>query len=186
MGRSIAPPESVTTLISPSPQLPYLDNQFDAPVATMVLDHVHDIPEFVRELVRVTKSSAENSRIMLIQAAPDNEVLKMLSSVSPVSADIPGPNHQGLLLQSARRILSTNGFENISFHRFNTSYTFVEEYTSDRPNIADFLLESWFAGDGQYERMKEQLAGPLDGLLRDHPDFIWNGLVLMETQRDPH
>ncbi|PKX89279.1 uncharacterized protein P174DRAFT_470423 [Aspergillus novofumigatus IBT 16806] len=180
--------KTVETLATPFSNLPYPDAQFDAVIAATILDYVDDLRGFLLEVVRVVDKSSSNPRVILIQAAPYNEVQKLMNTVcTPLSGTKPGPAHQGLLLHSAMKILADIGFGRTSLHPLSTSYSFDENSSSGRSNeLAEMLCNVWFPGEEKHEQMKQQLISPIENLLLDHPGFLQNELVILEALQDDH
>ncbi|EAW16829.1 uncharacterized protein NFIA_001780 [Aspergillus fischeri NRRL 181] len=180
--------KSVETLATLFNNLPYADAQFDCVVATMILDYIDDLRGFLLEVVRVVDKSSSNARVILIQGAPYNEVQRLVNTVcTPLSGKNMGPAHQGMLLYSAMKILADIGFGRTSFHPLSTSYSFDENSPSDRSNeLAEMLCDVWFPGEEKHEQMKQQLISPIENLLRDHPGFLQNELVILEAVLDDH
>lgn len=173
------------TLPIPSNSLPYPDGQFDAVIATTILDSVDDIRGFLLEVVRVIDKSSSNARVILIQGAPYNEIQKLMNTMcTPLREKNAGPAHQGLLLRSAMKILAEIGFGRTSLHSLSSSYSFDEDSSSDRSNeLAEMLRDVWFPGKEKHE---QQLISAIENLLRDHPGFVQNELVIMEAASDEH
>lgn len=55
--------------------IPYSDNTFDAVVAMWLFHYVIDLEKSLEEMARVADSSAPNARLVIVQGAPDNEVI---------------------------------------------------------------------------------------------------------------
>jgi ubiquinone/menaquinone biosynthesis C-methylase UbiE len=168
--------------------LPYPDAQFDAVIASMILDHVDDLRGFLLDAVRVIDKTSSNARVILLQGAPYNEVQKLINTVcTPLSGKDAGPAHQGLLLHSSRKILAELGFGRTSLHPLSASYSFDENSPSDRSNeIAEMLYNVWFPGEKKHEQMKRELTFPIENLLHDHPGFLQNELVILEAVLNDH
>ncbi|GFF73968.1 hypothetical protein IFM61392_05277 [Aspergillus lentulus] len=188
LGKASTGDKSMETLATPFDNLPYADAQFDAVIATMSLHYVDDLRGFLLEVVRVVNKSSSNARVILIQAAPYNEVQKLVNTVcTPLSGTNPGPAHQGLLLLSAKKVLAEIGFGRTSLHPLSTSYSFGGNSPSDRSNeVAELLHNVWFHGEEKHEQMKQQLIPPIQNLLHDHPGFLQNELVILEAVLDGH
>lgn len=100
-----------------------------------MLGYVSDVEAAVREMVRVAKRASQ-SRILIIQGAPDSEVVQLLnttSCLSPVS-------HQGNLLRSVMQQLEMEGFGNMNLQRAHAHYSFPEEPIAKRCNSAATVL----------------------------------------------
>ncbi|GFF25074.1 uncharacterized methyltransferase BPUM_2363 [Aspergillus udagawae] len=188
LGKASARNKSVETLPAHFNNLPYPDAQFDAVIASMILDHVDDLRGFLLDAVRVIDKTSSNARVILIQGAPYNEVQKLINIVcTPLSGKDAGPGHQGLLLHSSRKILAELGFGRTSLHPLSASYSFDENSPSDRSNeLAEMLYNVWFPGEKKHDQMKRELTFPIENLLHDHPVFLQNELVILEAVLNDH
>lgn len=88
--------------------LPFGAAAFDAVVSTWVLQYTQDPWVVVREMARVSRRSPR-SRVLLVQAAPGNELVQMYNAC----ADCMGEprSHHGFLLAGAAATLERAGFD---------------------------------------------------------------------------
>ncbi|KAB8232622.1 uncharacterized protein BDW43DRAFT_312006 [Aspergillus alliaceus] len=100
----------------PVEDLPFSTGSFDAVLSAWKLDSASSLEKPVGELVRVVDTSSRQAQVVLLQGAPDSEVLKLLRGIAPA----PFLNHQGSLLHSASNILADHSFGNLSFRRPRT------------------------------------------------------------------
>jgi hypothetical protein len=65
-------------IAGPSPDVlnKYPDSSFETVLGTWILDHFSGVMQTVQDIVRITDRSAAQPRIMLLQDAPWNEVLR--------------------------------------------------------------------------------------------------------------
>ncbi|KOS22414.1 putative methyltransferase [Escovopsis weberi] len=147
--------------------LPYGDKSFDALVALWILHYVDDLEAALTEMVRVVDPAAPNARLIIIQGAPDNDLVDLLNRVCiPIAAGEGAPrDHQGLLLATAARVFSRHGFGDITLSRVLATCDFPEEDVSERcDRAAEVLTDFWYAGHPRAEEMRRSF-GPA---LREH------------------
>jgi SAM-dependent methyltransferase len=114
--------------------LPFVDGAFDAVVATWLLQYTPDPAAVVGEMTRVCRP-APSSRVVLIQAAPWNDLVS-LYNVAARARDRPLAHH-GFLLALAARELELAGFAEIDL----------------RPTPVAFELSA----PGEKERLRESI-----------------------------
>ncbi len=68
--------------------LPFEDNKFDAAVTLWILHYVDDLEQSLAEMARVVDPNAPNVRIVIVQGAPDNEVVNLINK-----AALPSPRN---------------------------------------------------------------------------------------------
>jgi hypothetical protein len=115
--------------------LPFPSGTFHAVIAPWKLDSIVDMRKALQEIARVSKR-ASFPRIIIIQGAPDNEVVQFLNT-TPGLLEV---DHQGQCLYSTRKILADEGFEDVSIRRLRAHYHFYEKDLSGRCNAAAKLL----------------------------------------------
>ncbi|EAU29480.1 predicted protein [Aspergillus terreus NIH2624] len=165
-----------------SPQYQFLDARierssftprtFRTVLAMWQMDYVLNMDKTIQKMVHA--ADRMDSRIVIIQGGPYNEVLQLLGSVTrscPVG-------HQGYLLQSAIRCLTNYGYGNIKLHRIEARYDFQEEDLLDRCSAAAELLAGiWHQQHPQCERIKEALRERLQLHFRVNAHSIAHGMV---------
>jgi hypothetical protein len=125
------------------------------------MDYVLNMERMIQEMTRVVGRS--NSKIVIIQGGPYNEVVKLLASVA---RSLP-VGHQGHILHSAMGYLTKHRFGDISVHRIDASYEFQEKGLPERcATAAEFLTGIWHRHHSQHERIKEALVEWLQLLFR--------------------
>jgi SAM-dependent methyltransferase len=161
--------------------IPYPDSHFDAVVAMWVMQYVEDLEKSLHEIVRVTDRSAKNSRIVIVQGAPENEIVELQNTAcAPVSASNPLPNHQGYLLHKAVQVFTECGFEDITFHRVDAYCEFLEEDVSVRcEKAADVVAGLWCLNDERYEDMKQALIPKLRSHFENRPHAIGDQVAVL-------
>ncbi|PLB46582.1 putative 2-heptaprenyl-1,4-naphthoquinone methyltransferase [Aspergillus steynii IBT 23096] len=161
--------------------IPYPDAHFDAVVAMWVMHYVQDLEKSLREIVRVTDRSAPNSRIVIVQGAPDNEIIDLMNTVcAPLSASNPLPNHQGYLLHKAAEVFAACEFGNITFHRVDAYCEFTEQDLSDRcEQAAGVIAGLWCLDDSNFNGMKQALIPRLRFHFLDRPHAIGDQVAVL-------
>ncbi|BCR91342.1 uncharacterized protein ACHE_70185A [Aspergillus chevalieri] len=152
----------------PIDRLPFPSGMFHVVLASWKLDYADDISKALQELIRVTKRKA-GSKIVIIQGAPDNEVLQFLKS------DFGDPPHQGLQLRSAWDRLAEHGFSDLSLQRIHAHYEFPEEDRSERCKAATEFL----AGNPYCQVDKEDLVDRLQLHFQGDENKIDYGMVML-------
>ena len=161
--------------------IPYPDRYFDAVVAMWVMHYVEDLERSLREMVRVTDPAAPNSRIVLVQGAPENEIIDLMNTVcAPASASNRRPNHQGYLLHKAAKIFTKCGFGDISLHRVDAYCEFLEEDLTIRcEKAAEVVAGLWCLDDANFELMKQALIPRLSFNFKDRPHAIGDQVAVL-------
>ncbi|KAK2804129.1 hypothetical protein FQN49_008861, partial [Arthroderma sp. PD_2] len=152
------------------------DNHFDSVVVAWALDGVNDLEEPIREIARVTNSASPDAKIVIIQAAPDNDLIKQVNVACPTAcekADNKAPMHHGLVLHRAAEILRTNGFSNIELIRIAESAChFEEEDLKARcQNAASLIVQMYYDGE-DVQRMQSVLIPGMDSIFKETPHDI--------------
>ena len=143
-------------------KLPFPDNRFDAAVALWILHYVDDLEQSLSEMARVVDSAAPNARIVIVQGAPDNEVVNLINKACASIAEesmFPGESaidHQGFLLDAAAKVFTRHGFGDISVSRVDAYCNFAESDLYVRCNkAADVLTDFWYKDHPRNKDMKE-------------------------------
>ena len=154
--------------------IPFSDGLFDAVVAMWVMHYMDDLEKSLLEMIRVVDRNAPHARIVIVQGAPENEIIDLMNTVcAPVSASNNLPNHQGYLLNKAKEVLEQNGFAEISFHRVDAYCAFEEEDLATRcERAAEVIAGLWCLHDANFEAMKEALVPQLRRKFEDRPHSI--------------
>lgn len=165
-----AKPRGVEVHQGRAESIPYPDHSFDAVVAMWVLHYVDDLDKSLEELVRVADPSAPNARIIIVQGAPDNEVVNMLNGVCAPLSRNPRIDHQGYILHKAADVFSRNGFADIAVHRVQAYCAFPEEEMDQRCEAAaEVLAKFWYIEDPSFGEMKQALIPELKLHFKDRP-----------------
>lgn len=134
--------------------LPYPDKKFDAAVAVWILHYVQDLEQSLREMVRVVDPTAPNACLVVVQGAPDNEVVKFINETCRPIAGEP-IDHQGYLLSVAIRIFTESGFGDIKLDDAELSYATPEADLGMRCSYAaDVLTNIWYDKHPKSEAMR--------------------------------
>jgi hypothetical protein len=152
--------------------LPFPSGLFDVVLAPWRLDYVGDVEAAVREMVRVAKRVSQ-SRILIIQGAPDDEFVQLLNTTSCLSS----VSHQGDLLRSAMRQLEMEGFSDLSLQRVHAHYIFPEDAIAKRCiSAASVLLNGSHCLGNQ-----EELMSRLQLLFQGSADRIGHDMVILSA-----
>ena len=162
-------------------EIPFPDAFFDACVAMWVLHYVSDLERALLEMVRVTDVTDLNARIIIVQGAPENEVIDLMNTFcAPVSDSNRRPNHQGYLLHIAARVFTKCGFGRISFHRVDAYCEFNEESIDIRcKQAAEIIAGLWCLEDKNFNGMKEGLLPHLENSFRERPHAIGDQVAIL-------
>ncbi|WP_116209552.1 methyltransferase domain-containing protein [Streptomyces olivoreticuli] len=151
----------VTVLSGRSEQLPLPDAQFDAAVATWVLHYTDDPEASVAEMARTVDRAHPEAKIVLVQGAPDNELIELWNRTCAPLIGEPR-DHQGYLLTLAARVLAEHGFDDISFTRARVDVVFPEEGPENKANAAaEVLADFWNTGHPRLGQLREALLPAL-------------------------
>ncbi|KAK2766145.1 hypothetical protein FQN54_007661 [Arachnomyces sp. PD_36] len=183
------------TTSEPNGDIPFPSYNFDAVVATWALGSVDDQEKFLKEVVRVTDISSPDSRIVILQGAPDNEITRYLNSIpAPATGNgdigkaITSPiAHQGSLLNTAMQTLPEGGFGNVSVHRVHGHVEFPESDPLERRTVAANLvagLRGSLNGIGcDYEQTMETLAHSFERHFEDSPHAVGFEMAMLVAKR---
>ncbi|KAM3066421.1 hypothetical protein ACMFMG_012062 [Clarireedia jacksonii] len=165
--------------------IPYPDKKFDAVVAMWILHYVKDLEKSLTEMVRVTDPAAPNACIVIVQGAPDNDVINLINETcGPIAAydtNISMVDHQGYLLTKACEIFTAHGFGDISLEPVNAYCNFSEEDLSIRISYAASVLANfWYRSHPRLEEMKKAFIPVLEKHFADKPFQVGDeGVILV-------
>ncbi|KAE8361482.1 hypothetical protein BDV27DRAFT_160671 [Aspergillus caelatus] len=139
-------------------------------------------------MARVADISNPNARPVVVQGAPDNQLVNLLNEVcAPLSAVNKRVDHQGYLLHTAAKIFSEDGFRKIEIFRVNAFCAFPEEDLAERcEKAADILVGFWFKEDPNYEHMKPALIPHLALHFKDRPNTIGDEVAILSARPLPN
>ncbi|PHH61951.1 hypothetical protein CDD81_7700 [Ophiocordyceps australis] len=161
----------------------------DAVIAVWILQYVDDVEKTLTEMTRVIDRSAPNARIVLIQGAPDHEVLRLVNRACLPLADAAPPppiHHQGQLLATAARVLSARGFGSITLERVDPHCSFQEDKLETRcAEAAAVLTNMWYKEHPQADKIKQTMLPLLREHFADRPFEIGTQSVIMVAQPSP-
>ncbi|KAJ5173696.1 uncharacterized protein N7500_001627 [Penicillium coprophilum] len=168
--------------------IPFPDAKFDAVVAMWVLHYVDDLEKSLREMVRVADRSNPNARIIIVQGAPDNQLVNLLNDVcGPLSAENTRVDHQGYLLHVAAKVFAEHGFGKIETSRVNAFCAFPEEDLAERcQKAAEVLAGFWFKEDPNYEQMEKALIPHLELHFRDREHAVGDEVAILVAKPLPN
>lgn len=132
--------------------------------------------------------SAPNARLVIVQGAPDNEVIDLMNSVcAPISAENKRPNHQGFLLRAAAEVFAQCGFGDVSLHRVEAFCEFRNEDLEERcQQAAGVVAGLWCLEDTNFQQMKEALVPRLRFNFQDRPYAIGDQCVVLVAKPLPN
>ncbi|KAL2828304.1 S-adenosyl-L-methionine-dependent methyltransferase [Aspergillus pseudoustus] len=167
-------------------QTEHSNTKFESVIGTWILDHVEDVTETLHAMVRMVDRSARNPRIMLLQGAPWNEVIRFQNAVCRhLAGKSQRPSHQGYLLDTAVKVFASHGFGRVLLKQVNLACAFPEEDLVERcDRAADILVDLWFSDDPNKERMKAALVPQLRLHFRDKPSEIGFDMVMLVAVPD--
>ncbi|PHH74762.1 hypothetical protein CDD80_2860 [Ophiocordyceps camponoti-rufipedis] len=164
--------------------LPYPDDNFDAVVAMWILHYVDDLDKSLSEMARVVDRQAPEARIVLVQGAPDNEVVNLINiACAPIAAldsDEPTVDHQGFLLSRACEIFRAHGFGNITIEPVKAFCGFPEQDLSVRCcKAAEVLANFWYYSHPRIEEMKKAFIPVLERHFKYKPHEVGDQAVVL-------
>jgi SAM-dependent methyltransferase len=179
---------NVEVRVGSAENIPFPDGKFDAVVAMWVMHYVDDLEKSLREMARVADITNPNARLVVVQGAPDNQLVNLLNDVcAPLSAENSRIDHQGYLLHTAARIFSEHGFGKIETFRVNAFCAFPEEDMMERcQKAAEVLVGFWFKQDPNYEQMKTALIPHLKLHFKDRPHAIGDEVAILSARPVPN
>lgn len=153
--------------------LPFPSGTFHTIIAPWKLDSIVDMQKALQEIARVS-NRASFPRIIIIQGAPDNEMVQFLNT----TPGLMKVNHQGQCLDSARETLADEGFKDVSIRRLRAHYHFPEKDLSERCNAAAKLL----LGNNVCMEYQEELMSRLRLHFQGSEYAMGNDLVALEVR----
>ncbi|KAL6904670.1 methyltransferase-like protein [Trichoderma evansii] len=166
--------------------IPYEDNRFDAVVALWVLQYVDELEQSLAEMARVTNPNAPNARIVIVQAAPDIEVINLIKAYALIAGESTSRSvvdHHGFLLATTSRVFAKYGFGNVSVARVDAVCNFPEEDLSARcEQAATVLTQLWYKDHPRCSNMKEAFQPVLRDHFADRPFEIGNQSIILIAQ----
>ncbi|MFJ9843518.1 class I SAM-dependent methyltransferase [Kitasatospora sp. NPDC101155] len=153
--------QGVRVLPGRAEQLPFPDAEFDAALATWVLHYCDDPDAAVAELARMVDRTGPEAKVVLVQGAPDNELISLWNTTCAELLGEPR-DHQGYLLSRAARILAEQGFADISFTRARVDVVFPEPGAEAKAEAAaQVLAEFWNTGHPRLADLRHALLPAL-------------------------
>ncbi|WP_063991999.1 methyltransferase domain-containing protein [Streptomyces sp. Root66D1] len=151
----------VTVLPGCAEQLPVREGAFDAAVATWVLHYTDDPDAAVAEIARAVDPTHPEAKIILVQGAPDNQLIALWNRTCAALTDEPH-DHQGALLTRAAHGLARHGFTDIAFTRARVDVVFPEESSEAKAQAAaQVLAEFWNTGHPRLSELRQALLPAL-------------------------
>ncbi|DAA72598.1 TPA_exp: Uncharacterized protein A8136_6401 [Trichophyton benhamiae CBS 112371] len=121
-------------------KLPFSTEQFDIVLVSWQLEFAAGMEAALGKILRVTRKN-NSSRILVIQGAPDNELIRFLNTTS----GLPNVQHQGFLLHFAKEYFARHGFVKATMsHIKHTISSPTKIYPRDAEQLLISLLGTWF------------------------------------------
>ncbi|OJJ95675.1 hypothetical protein ASPACDRAFT_35955 [Aspergillus aculeatus ATCC 16872] len=173
--------KGITIRAGSAEAIPFASGFFDAAVAMWILHYVQDLEQSLREIARVVDPAAPDAKLVIVQGAPDNELVNLLNEVcAPLSAANTAVDHQGFLLHEAARVFEEHGFGDIRIFRVNALCGFPEADPLERCEKAAAVLAGfWFLEDANLEEMKRALVPHLERQFRDRPGEVGDEVAVL-------
>lgn len=153
--------DGVTVVSGWAEELPLGDDEFDAAVGAWLLHYTDDPDMAVTELARAVDASHPEAKVVIVQGAPDNELIALWNRACAAPLGEP-EDHPGYLLDRAARLLAEHGFADVAFTRTRVDVIFPEEGAEARARAAaDALAEYWNPGHPRLAVLREALLAPL-------------------------
>ena len=128
----------IEIILGSGENLTFRNNSFDGVIATWVLQYSQNPAQCILEMARVCQAKP-NSTIILVQAAPWNQVASLLNDCASLVGK-PLTDH-GYLLALAASILEKKGFAKIEMHPVSIPLKFPEPTPELRTQAAKSLLQ---------------------------------------------
>jgi SAM-dependent methyltransferase len=157
--------------------IPGRDGEFDAVMATWVLQYTDDPFAAVAEMARVC-ADQPGARVLILQAAPWNDVVRLYNAEA--TAARLSPAHHGFLLAGAADALETSGFAQISLSVCPAS---VRVPDADALEIASTLQRLHFAGHPAEAAMLAATTPLIRSMLAKTPGMLNDDGVLLVARR---
>jgi SAM-dependent methyltransferase len=152
--------------------LPVQDAEFDAVMATSVLQYTSDPFVSVAEMARASGDAA-GARVVLVQAAPMNHMVELYNLTASV-AGTPRAHH-GWLLAGAIDVLELRGFTiNLATVRASVRWP-----NPDAKVAASLLQRLHFAGHRRAEEMRSLLQDRLQAIFADSGGVLRDDGVML-------
>jgi hypothetical protein len=151
------------------------------------MHYVDDLAKSLQEIARVADITNLNTRLVVAQGAPDNQLVNLLNEYyAPLSAENTRIDHQGYLLHTAAKIFTEHGFRKIETFRVNAFCAFPEEDLEERyQKAADVLVGFWFKEDPNYEQIKTALIPHLKLHCKNRPHAIGDEVAILSARPFP-
>ncbi|KAM3475714.1 hypothetical protein MY8738_007276 [Beauveria namnaoensis] len=168
--------------------IPYEEGTFDAVVACWILHYVDDLEKSLTEMARVVDAKAPNARIVIVQGAPDNEVVNLINRVCAPIAETAGLqgsayDHQGYLLAQCARVFSKHGFGKITLKRSNAWANFKSEPLEARiTEAAEVLTGFWYFGHPEQQAMEKAFVPILQEHFADRDYEVGDQSVILVAE----
>lgn len=166
--------------------LPFPDHCFDAVLTTWVLPYVQDLQQALHEIARVCDPTNPDATIVVLAAAPDNELVHLLNKAClPLAAE--PPDHQGFLLAEAARVFSKHGFTQFDLLRTEATLHFPE--TTETPRLtaaAATLTDFWFQDHPAATQMRHALHPALRTHFAHRPHAIGDQATILVAHTTHH
>lgn len=155
-------------------------------MALWILHYVDDLEQSLTEMARVVDATTPNARIVIVQGAPDNEVVNLINKAcAPIAQQgmLPGESaidHQGFLLATAARVFARHGFGDISVARVDAHCNFPEKDLSVRcTKAAEVLTDFWYKDHPRNSDMKEAFQPVLKEHFASRPLEVGDQAVIL-------
>lgn len=147
-----------------------------------VLHYVQDLEQSLREMARVVDPSAPNALLVVVQGAPDNEVVNLINETCCPLAREP-IDHQGYLLSVAVQVFTECGFGNIRFKDAEVSCDFPEmDMGTKCARAADVLQNFWYYGHPKAEAMRAAMIPALERHFESRPNSVGDRSVILTAR----
>ncbi len=156
--------------------LPVADGQFDAVMATWVLQYTADPFVAVAEMARAC-SDTTGARVLIVQAAPGNQMVDVYNAEARV-AGLPRAHH-GWLLAGAIDVLEMRGFT-ITLAGVRSAVRFPD---SDAAAATSLLQRLHFAGHPRSEAMRAAVVPMIQEIFARTPGELADDGVLLIARR---
>ncbi|MFI6156269.1 class I SAM-dependent methyltransferase [Kitasatospora sp. NPDC051170] len=169
----------VTVLPGWAEELPLGDGEFDAAVGAWLLHYTDDPDMAVTEMARTVDASHPEAKVVLVQGAPDNELIALWNRACAPLLGEP-EDHQGYLLGRAVHLLAEHGFAEVSSTRARVDVVFPEEGAEAKARAAaEALAGYWNPGHPRLAALREALLPPLREHFATGTDRIGDDAVVL-------
>lgn len=153
-------------------KLPFSTEQFDIVLVSWQLEFAAGMEAALGKILRVTRKN-NSSRILVIQGALDNELIRFLNTTS----GLPNVQHQGFLLHFAKEYFARHGFVKATMSHIKAHHVFPDEDISKRCRAAVDLL----AGNMVSVVDKEELFSRLELHFRGSEHAIGHNMAMLDV-----